>query len=80
MSKPSDSRLAVFKNQIGVKFQLYNSLFTALPFHKVEKTGVLLSLFLLHCEEGYEQNESPEEIIKSFFDQYTSLKKFEGAK
>jgi phosphoenolpyruvate carboxylase len=39
----------------------------------VEKTGVLLSLFLLHCEEGYEQNESPQEIIKSFFDQYTSI-------
>lgn len=74
MSKSSDNRLAVFKNQIGIKFQLYNSLFTSLPFHKVEKTGVLLSMFLIHCEEGYANKQSPEEIINSFFNQYTSYK------
>jgi len=61
-----------YNQQVGLKFQLYNSLFTALPFHKVEKTGVLLSSFLLHCEEGYEQGHSPFDIIHSFFRQYTS--------
>ena len=61
-----------YNQQVGLKFQLYNSLFTALPFHRVEKTGVLLSSFLLHCEEGYEQGHSPLEIISSFFRQYTS--------
>ena len=72
MSKPSDNPLEVFKNQVGIKFQLYNSLFTALPFHRVEKTGVLLTMFLIHCEEGYEKNQSPEEIISSFLQQNTS--------
>ena len=69
---PSDnSFLSIFKKEVGLKFQLYNSLFTALPFHKVERTGVLVSVFLLHCEEGYEAGSSPVEIIRSFLEQYT---------
>ena len=70
---PSDnSFLNVFNKEVGLKFQLYNSLFTALPFHKVEKTGVLVSIFLLHCEEGYESGKGPVEIISSFLEQYTA--------
>lgn len=72
METSSDNTLSIFKNLIGIKFQLYNSLFTSLPFHKVEKTGVLLSLFLLHCEEGFDKKLSPIEIIESFLEQYTS--------
>lgn len=72
METSSNSTLSLFKNLVGIKFQLYNSLFTSLPFHKVEKTGVLLSLFLLHCEEGFSKKQSPLEIIDSFLEQYTS--------
>ncbi len=59
---------------VGIRFQLYNSLFTSLPFHRIEKTGVLLSLFLIHCEEGFSKNLSPIDIIDSFIKQYTSIK------
>jgi phosphoenolpyruvate carboxylase len=70
---PSDnSSLQLFDKEVGLKFQLFNSLFTALPFHKVEKTGVLVSIFLLHCEEGYESGKSPVQIISSFLKQYTT--------
>jgi len=70
---PSDNTyLGIFKKEVGLKFQLYNSLFTALPFHKVEKTGVLVSIFLLHCEEGYEDGQGPVEIIRSFLKQHTT--------
>ncbi len=62
-----------FKNDVGIKFQLYNSLFTSLPFHRIEKTGILLSLFLNHCEEGYRKRESPAEIVEQFFTKFTSL-------
>ncbi len=62
-----------FKNQVGLKYEMYNSLFTSLPFQKVENTGVLLSLFLLHCEEGFRKEKSPAEIINSFSEQFTSL-------
>src|SRR6266516_59519 len=72
MDQSSSAALQQFKNLVGLKFQLYNSLFTALPFHKVEKTGVFLSLFLIHCEEGYVKEKSPQEILNSFFSQYTT--------
>jgi len=70
----ANSILQVYNKQVGLKFQLYNSLFTALPFHRVEKTGVLLSIFLIHCEEGYSKNLSPVEIINTFLQQYTSYR------
>jgi len=72
MQVSSASALSQFKNKVGIRFQLYNSLFTSLPFHRIEKTGVLLSLFLIHCEEGFKKAKSPEEIIDSFLQQYTN--------
>ena len=72
MQVSSANALSQFKNKVGIRFQLYNSLFTALPFHRIEKTGVLLSLFLIHCEEGFKKAKSPEEIIDSFLKQYTN--------
>lgn len=61
-----------FKNYVGIKFQLYNSLFTSLPFHRIEKTGILLSLFSSYCEEGYKKKLSPTEIVEDFFVKHTT--------
>jgi phosphoenolpyruvate carboxylase len=61
-----------FKNYVGIKFQLYNSLFTSLHFHRIEKTGILLSLFQNNCEEGYKKKLSPTEIIEDFFVKHTT--------
>ncbi|WP_161890986.1 phosphoenolpyruvate carboxylase [Pontibacter russatus] len=72
MDGSANSTIQVYNKQVGLRFQLYNSLFTALPFHRVEKTGVLLTIFLLHCEEGFAKNQSPVELINSFFKQHTS--------
>ncbi len=71
MEVRSNNQLRLFNNLVGIRFQLYNSLFTALPFHRVEKTGTLLSLFLFHCEEGYEKEKSPVELVDGFLKQYT---------
>ena len=67
MTHDSASGLQNFKNLVALKFQLYNSLFTSLPFYGIEKTGMLLSLFINFCEEGFEKKRSPEEIINDFF-------------
>jgi phosphoenolpyruvate carboxylase len=75
MDSYSNSALHQFRNLVGIRFQLYNSLFTSLPFHRIEKTGVLLSLFLLHCEEGFRKKQSPIEIVESFLSQYTTYRK-----
>jgi phosphoenolpyruvate carboxylase len=74
MSDYSLNGLRQFKTYVGLKFQLYNSLFTGLPFHRIEKTGILLSLLLDNCEEGYKKNQSPQEIIEQFFSKHTNFK------
>jgi phosphoenolpyruvate carboxylase len=67
--------LQQFRNEVGIKFQLYNSLFTSLPFHRIEKTGILLSLLSNNCEEGYKKKLSPVEIIEDFFNKHTTYTK-----
>ena len=61
-----------FNNEVGIKYQLYNSLFTSLPFHKIEKTGILLSLLQSNCEDGFKKRMSPVEIIADFFERHTN--------
>jgi len=73
MSIQSSQGLQQFKNLVGIKFQLYNSLFTSLPFHRIEKTGILLSLLLTICEDGYKKKQSPEEIMEEFFRKHTAF-------
>ena len=69
--------LQAFKNAVGIKFQLYNSLFTSLPFHRIEKTGVLVSLLLVNCEEGFKNKKSPIDIIDDFINKQTTHTKEE---
>lgn len=65
-------QLQVFKNNVAIKFQLFNSLFISLPFHRIENTGIHLSLLLENCAEGYKRSESPQQIIETFFERYTT--------
>jgi phosphoenolpyruvate carboxylase len=75
MDYHSSTGLHQFKNHVAIKFQLYNSLFTSLPFHRIEKTGILLSLLLEKCGDGYKNNQSPVQIIEEFFAKHTSYTK-----
>ena len=65
--------LKKFENSVGLKFQLYNSLFLSLPFYGVDKTGILLSLFNSSCEEGFQKWKSPKEIVEGFFASHTLM-------
>ncbi len=71
MDHQSSTGLQHFKNLVAIKFQLYNGLFTSLPFHRIEKTGILLSLLQNNCEDGYRKKLSPVEIIEEFFAKQT---------
>jgi len=72
MDHRSNKALQQFKSEVGLRFQLYNSLFTSLPFHRIEKTGILLSLLSNNCDEGYKKHLSPIRIIDEFFTRHTS--------
>ena len=73
MDHSANRALQHFKNDIGINFQLYNSLFTSLPFHRIEKTGILLALLLSNCEDGYLKRQSPVTIIEEFFKKHTAF-------
>lgn len=66
-----------FNDHVLSKYQIYNSIFTTLPFDKIEQTGRLLPLFSQLCAEGYEKKLNPSEIVDGFFEKH---KGFESEK
>jgi len=77
MIQTAAGALEKFQNSVGIKFQLYNSLFLSLPFYGIDKTGILLSLFSTDCEEGFARGESPTEIIEDFFENNAEQEKLD---
>jgi phosphoenolpyruvate carboxylase len=75
MIQATTETLEKFQNTVGIRFQLYNSLFLSLPFYGVDKTGILLSLFSRECEEGLQTGKSPADIVESFFENYPEQEK-----
>ena len=75
MDSQSSNGLQQFKSYVGLNFQLYNSLFTSLPFHRIERTGILLSLFLTVCEDNFKKKRSPLQIVDDFFQKHTNVTK-----
>ena len=61
---------STFKDNVELKFQLYNSLFLTLPFGHIRKTGTFLPLLTEQCEIGFGNEKSPAEIIEDFFSEY----------
>ena len=74
MDHHSSRGLQQFNNNVSIKFQLYNSLFSSLPFHRIEKTGILLTMLLSNCDEGFKKKMSPTDIIEDFFKKHTTYK------
>jgi len=66
MIEPQSAGVEKFNNTVGLKFQLYNSLFLSLPFYGIDKTGILLSLFSKECDDGYEAGRDPVSIVEKF--------------
>ncbi|NNC97917.1 MAG: phosphoenolpyruvate carboxylase [Gammaproteobacteria bacterium] len=66
-SKP---KLERFEENVLSKYQIYNGIFTSLPFDEVSNTGALLPLFTEFCQKGYAAKNNPEKIVEQFFAQY----------
>ena len=61
-----------FNDKVLSNFQVYNSIFSTLPYESISNTGVLLPLFEKICIEGYESNNNPSQIVEEFFNTYLS--------
>ena len=59
-----------FNDKVLSRFNLYNSIFSTLPYESIANTGVMLALFEAICVKGYNNNKNPSEIVEEFFDVY----------
>ena len=59
-----------FNEKVLSKYNIYNSIFSTLPYENIYNTGYMLPLFSELCKHSYEKNMDPESIVESFFNQY----------
>jgi phosphoenolpyruvate carboxylase len=64
------TKLERFENEVISRFNLYNSVFSTLPYSHISKTSTLLPFFAEFCALGFDQNKNPIQIVEEFFDQY----------
>ena len=67
---PRKPKIERFNENVLAKYQIYNSIFITLPFDEIVNTGVFLPLFNEVCENGYENNENPSQIVNTFFNKF----------
>ena len=63
-------KLERFNENVLSKYQIYNSIFTTLPFDTIDNTGVLLPLLHKVCKKGFQLEKNPTEIVDHFFEKY----------
>ena len=66
----TQTKLSRFNDNVLDKFNIYNSIFSSLPFDNIENTGVLLPLFHEVCKKGFNNKKNPTEIVEHFFKKY----------
>ena len=64
------TKLERFETEVISRFQLYNSVFSTLPYSHITKTSTLLPFFTEFCSHGFDQNKNPIEIVENFFEMY----------
>ena len=69
-SMAQKTKLERFENEVISRFNLYNSVFSTLPYSHISKTATLLPFFAEFCALGFDQNKNPIEIVEEFFEQY----------
>ena len=65
-----NTKLERFQNTVIEKFNLYNSVFSTLPYSEISNTANLLPFFSNYCEKGFDENKNPTEIVNDFFEHY----------
>ncbi|WP_046756779.1 phosphoenolpyruvate carboxylase [Kordia jejudonensis] len=73
-------KLQRFQENVFSKYQIYNSIFMTLPFDGISNTGVLLPLFSDTCQQGYDLDRNPTQIVEKFFERYVNKNKTEKEK
>ena len=63
-----------FKNEVDLKYKLYNSIFLTLPLDEINGTGIMIPILNNECLIGLQNGKSPFEIMELFFSKHTSFR------
>ena len=61
---------ANYEKHVGLKFQLYNSLFLTLPLDGIKQTGIFIPVLADWVLAKLAEDRNPKEIIDEFFEEY----------
>ena len=59
-----------YNQSVGLKFQIYNSIFLTIPVLQAKDVPNLLPILKDYCAKGLEQGKSPVDIIEKFLTEY----------
>ena len=65
----SRKSLSNYQQIVGLKYQLYNSIFLTLPLGGIKDIGVLVPILTGACRTKLLQGESPQKIIETFLNE-----------
>ncbi len=63
-------RIERFNHQVRLRYHVFSNLLQNLPFHQIDKTSVILSMFSRFCELEFAKKANPQEIIYQFFEKH----------
>ncbi len=58
-----------YRDEVSLKYELYNGLFLGLPFQELRRTGILLPLFSDRARTQLSRGTSPETIVEEFLNE-----------
>ncbi len=64
----------LFTQEVHNKYLVFNTLFSRLPYDKMTNIGTLMPFLHDNAKLGFEDSQTPKEIINSFFERYTNIK------
>ena len=74
MKQNSRGTNSEYNQHVGLKYQLYNSLFLTLPLGGVKDVGILIPVLAETCRTKLQQGETPKKIIEQFLTEKLILK------
>ena len=66
--------LEVFQKEVHNKYLVFNTLFSRLPYDKVNKIGILMPFLYDYSSVRFKNSDQPSKILDDFFSKYTEIK------
>lgn len=63
----------IFDSLVVNQYNIYNNLFTNLPYEKMQNIGMLIPILYNNSQQGFTNQLTPLQIVEDFFNRYTDI-------